>query len=961
MNYNFCTLFDKNYLYKGLALHESLVKNCPKFTLWILCMDTVTFDLLRKLNLANVELIKLDELEDSELLKIKNSRTPVEYCWTLTPSLPLYILKHYKHLNHIAYLDADIFFYHDPEPLFNELGGDDSVLIVKHNYAARYQEKEKTSGIFNVEFLIFKNNPHALECLQWWRDRCLEWCFFRSEDGKLGDQMYLNDWPSRFSGVHVLKYLGGGVAPWNIENYKFTQKNNLVFINNLPVIFYHFHAFKIYSANKFEPLTDYYYYPVIVQKKIYQPYFTSIQKAIAKVKNIDIKFQSGYTKIILAKYLWRKIILFLINLPIFSYIYISKTYQILRKNIFLISYLSCSFIFLLCLNNWLWPTTDEYFYSIISNAIKTSIIDHQISLYNIDSEHMPLIPFISFAYNFIFHNPSFVASRIFIIFFNSGIIILLYYLARELHLIKNERSWFLWFLLLIPGFWIFSVRLMLDIPATFAILLIIFLLVKKSPSYQVGLAMTLLLITKEYYIFIVSPIVITIYLFDAWHLKNYSKVKKLLFILKNFFYIFFPTSAVIIIFLDFNLMPYPRMLDLNLQSIFGDLYIFFNKTALIIIEKVSGSISNMSTNVTEQNTILRQKISNLSFSGDIPRGAVVAYDSTISANFFQKWWLIYKYNFSEADLNIFILPLSFWGLGLRLQNIYHNFKNNYNHYRSDIIFVLLFLAFLYFNYHEAESIHGFRITIPIIISLLYFSFYAIKDVLGSQNKKRKYFFSTLVIFFIFLYWIDIKDFQYGSLLASSSFLSNLLIYKPYIFIIFDIFILILLFNFAQLKIKNKYYLLAGLIICFFVFKFLPNYFDSRLTMNTYGYDYSLTQVTPYLKNNKSKVSSNLHLYKLQYYAADPYYANDLVYPQVRKFDEIYPLLYDRHLIDDNLIYYLKSNNIKYFLYVKNNADIQEYDKLQSIVNDKKNKESFHLIKKQYYANNLVWVLYVFKP
>lgn len=960
MKYNFCTLFDKNYLYKGLALQESLVKNCPEFTLWILCMDTVTYDLLKKLNLVNVELIKLNELEDSELLKIKNSRTPVEYCWTLTPSLPLYILKHKQHLNHIAYLDADLFFYHDPKPLFDEMGND-SILIVKHNYASRFQEKEKTSGVFNVEFLIFKNNQQGLDCLQWWRDRCLEWCFFKYEEGKLGDQMYLNDWPNRFSGVHVLKHQGGGVAPWNIEKYKFTQKNNLVLINNLPVIFYHFHAFKIYSAHKFEPLTDYYYYPAMLKKHIYQPYFASIQKAMMKVKKININFHNGFTKIISAKYLWRKIILFFINLPIFSYIYKSKIYRTLRKNIFLISYLLCSFIFLLCLNNWLWPTTDEYFYSIISNTIKTSIVDHQIALSDIDSEHMPLIPFISFAYNYIFHTSSFIATRIFIIFFNFGIIILLYCLARELHLMKNERSWFLWFLLLIPGFWIFSVRLMLDIPATFVILLIILLLIKKSPSYQVGLAVTLLLITKEYYIFIVSPIIITIYFFDAWHLKNYSKAKKILFLLKNFFYIFFPTSAVIILFLDFNLLPYPRMLDLNLRSIFGDLYVFFNKTALIIIEKVSGSISSISSNTAEQNFILQHKISNLNFSGEIPRGAVATYDPSVSANFFQKWWLIYKYNFSEADLNIFILPLSFWGLGLRLRNIYHNFKNDYYHYRSDIIFVLLFLAFLYLNYHEAESVHGFRITIPIIISLLYFSFYAIKDILDSQNKKKKYFFSALVIFFIFLYWLDIKDFQYGSLLASSSFLSNLLIYKPYIFIIFYVSILILLFNFAQLKIKKRYYLLAGLIICFFALKFMPNYFDNRLTLKTYGYDYSLAQATPYLKKIKSKISSNLHIYKLQYYAADPYYANERVYPPVRKFDKIYPLLYDRYPIDDDLVYYLKSNNIKYYLYVKNNMSIHEYDKFQSIVNAEKNKKSFHLIKKQYYADNLVWVLYSFKP
>ena len=90
---NFCTLFDKNYLYKAVALYDSLLKTCREFKLWMLCFDDIAYQVLKELNLENTELISLHEFEDEELTRIKSTRSRVEYYWTCTPSLPLFILK----------------------------------------------------------------------------------------------------------------------------------------------------------------------------------------------------------------------------------------------------------------------------------------------------------------------------------------------------------------------------------------------------------------------------------------------------------------------------------------------------------------------------------------------------------------------------------------------------------------------------------------------------------------------------------------------------------------------------------------------------------------------------------------------------------------------------------------------------------------------------------------------------
>ena len=69
--------------------------------------------------------------------------------------------------------------------------GDKSILLTKHRYSPQYN-KELKAGKYCVQFVTFKNDARALEALIWWRDRCLEWCYNRFEDGKFGDQLYLS-------------------------------------------------------------------------------------------------------------------------------------------------------------------------------------------------------------------------------------------------------------------------------------------------------------------------------------------------------------------------------------------------------------------------------------------------------------------------------------------------------------------------------------------------------------------------------------------------------------------------------------------------------------------------------------------------------------------------------------------------------------------------------------------------
>ena len=122
-SYYFCSYFDFNYLPFGLTLIRSLERHCEvPFTFYVLCLDQKTFNCLSKLNINSVVLIKLSEIEkwDKSLLEVKSNRTLIEYYFTLSPILPLYILNTFK-VDIISSLDADIMFFSSPTAIYEEL------------------------------------------------------------------------------------------------------------------------------------------------------------------------------------------------------------------------------------------------------------------------------------------------------------------------------------------------------------------------------------------------------------------------------------------------------------------------------------------------------------------------------------------------------------------------------------------------------------------------------------------------------------------------------------------------------------------------------------------------------------------------------------------------------------------------------------------------------------------------
>jgi len=252
-------------------------------------MDDESFESLKDLNLPKITVIHLRELEECHpaLLKTKDTRTKVEYYYTCGPSYILYVLQHYPYVDLITYLDADLYFFSDPEPILDEMDGH-SVGIIEHRFSKR-QQKLKRFGNFNVGWLSFRHDEAGLECLRWWADRCMEWCYDRLEGDKFADQKYLDEFPLRFKSVRVVEHNGANLAPWNLGNFSIAQRDGQIVVNDQPLIFFHFHGFKMLNSWLFDTnMGGYHSTPSkLVQQRIFGPYIRELREVGKRVGPAD--------------------------------------------------------------------------------------------------------------------------------------------------------------------------------------------------------------------------------------------------------------------------------------------------------------------------------------------------------------------------------------------------------------------------------------------------------------------------------------------------------------------------------------------------------------------------------------------------------------------------------------------------------------------------------------------------
>ena len=262
---NFCTVSDKNYLHLGLSMHESLSKSDTDYTLYYFCVDEESFEFLSgydsrivpisitQLCESNEHLKKLKTVEASfEAKNVSNTEkangddvndpNQWQFLYSLSTFSINYCLKDLN-LDHIMYVDADIFFFEDFMYAFNDVG-DKSVGVVEHRIT--YPDPHP-AGQFNVGIVYFKNDITGLGASDFWlsclKDPNNE---FAAEYSAYGDQKYLE---LVYSGSEedaiIIGDTCGHLAPWNLPFHQYDIENEKIVWKGNPqkLVYWHFSSF----------------------------------------------------------------------------------------------------------------------------------------------------------------------------------------------------------------------------------------------------------------------------------------------------------------------------------------------------------------------------------------------------------------------------------------------------------------------------------------------------------------------------------------------------------------------------------------------------------------------------------------------------------------------------------------------------------------------------------------------
>ncbi len=226
-------------MYYSVKLHHE------DFDFYVLPFDSQTYDYLSKLNEPHIKLIPVEEYDAYFQTSRSKFTDNKQYYFTATPNICIYLFEKFPEIDILLYLDADVYVFNSLDPVYEEFG-DSCIGFCTHRLHPLINLYAKSYGKYNVGVNLFRNSETGQRCLKEWKDNCDNW--FSGQPGyKLNffsDQIFLDDWLEKYDGAKIIGNIGVNVCHWNAVNYRFRKKGDSFYVNDKPLIIYHFSSLR---------------------------------------------------------------------------------------------------------------------------------------------------------------------------------------------------------------------------------------------------------------------------------------------------------------------------------------------------------------------------------------------------------------------------------------------------------------------------------------------------------------------------------------------------------------------------------------------------------------------------------------------------------------------------------------------------------------------------------------------
>lgn len=292
------TTCSANHLAQAKGLGDSLLLHNPDFKLMIGLTDKLEGRVANDYY-APHDLVEAQELNIPEFQQMCDSYNVFELNCALKIFFAAYALEKYT-VDKVIFLDSDMLVFESLRFIEEELDKK-SILLTPHiltpfkkDGKRPFEREMLKNGIFNGGFFAVKNNVEGNAFITWWKERMIDQCYVNVKEGMFVDQKWLNLAPIFFPSLGWLQHPGCNAAYWNLHERTISKSDNRYFVNDEPLLFFHFSGYSIDAPNEISRHQD----RVAMDDNIaVKELFHLYQRALEKNKHSEIrKLECSYAK-----------------------------------------------------------------------------------------------------------------------------------------------------------------------------------------------------------------------------------------------------------------------------------------------------------------------------------------------------------------------------------------------------------------------------------------------------------------------------------------------------------------------------------------------------------------------------------------------------------------------------------------------------------------------------------------